>query len=125
MKIDAGKLIVNGVVYVPESDAGDGVKAATLDGLPYVLVRTYSAGAHVGYLKCRNGREVTLLKSRRLWCWDGAASLSQIAMEGVKKPAGCKFAMEVNSIDLTEAIELIEVTEAARLNMAGVPVWKQ
>ena len=50
----------------------------------YVIVRTYSAGVHAGELVRRNGKEVLLQNSRRLWCWAGAASLSQLAMEGTK-----------------------------------------
>jgi hypothetical protein len=63
--------------------------------------------------------------ARRLWYWDGASSLSQLAMEGVKKPENCKFPCEVARIELTEAIEIIDCTEEAKQSIAGVPVWKQ
>jgi len=33
--------------------------------------------------------------------------------------------MEVNEILLTEAIEIIQTTEVARLNIQKVPIWKQ
>ena len=94
------------------------------NGLPYVLIRTYSAGVHVGYLAERNGKEVKLVNSRRLWYWDGAASLSQLALEGVRKPSNCKFSVELPQIELTEAIEIIQVTKEAQENIAKVPVWK-
>ena len=90
----------------------------------YVLVRTYSAGVHVGYLEEKNGKEVKLSSSRRLWYWDGAATLSQIAIEGVKKPLNCKFSVVLPSIELTEAIEIIPMTDEARQNVEAVPVWK-
>jgi len=45
--------------------------------LKYVLVRTQSAGVFAGELESRNGQEVVLLNARRIWYWDGAASLSQ------------------------------------------------
>jgi len=51
----------------------------------YVIVRTYSAGVFAGTLVSREGREVTLADARRIWYWDGAASLSQLAMEGTKE----------------------------------------
>ena len=65
---------INGVKYVPK----DSIKKMANDskGLPYVLVRTYSAGVHAGYLSERKGKEVKLIKARRIWYWDGAASLS-------------------------------------------------
>lgn len=91
--------------------------------LPYVIVRTYSAGVFAGYLKSRKGKEGVILKARRLWHWKGAASLSQLAMEGVKCPSECKFPCEVDSITLTEIIEILDVTPEAKKCIASVPVW--
>ena len=91
----------------------------------YVIVRTYSAGVFAGTLEKKEGREVTLSKARRLWYWDGAASLSQLAMEGVKKPKTCKFPMEVDLVHLLEAVEILSVTDKAKESIASVPVWKE
>ena len=91
----------------------------------YVIVRTYSAGVFAGWLESREGKEVVMSNARRLWYWDGAASLSQLAMEGVKRPENCKFPCEVARIELTEAIEIIDCTEEAKQSIAGVPVWKK
>ena len=90
----------------------------------YVLVRTYSAGVFTGYLKSRKGKEVELEKARRIWYWDGAASLSQLAMEGTSKPENCKFPCEVDSIILTEAIEIINMTEKAKKSIEEVKEWR-
>ncbi len=89
----------------------------------YVIVRTYSAGVHAGELVERKGKEVYLKNSRRLWYWDGAASLSQLAMEGVSKPENCKFPCEVSEIYLTEAVEVIPCTEKAMNSIKGVKIW--
>lgn len=113
---------IDGVNYVKESDIKQ--TAEKLDGMKYVIIRTQNAGVFAGYLKERNGEEVTLKKARRLWYWSGAASLSQIAMEGTKKVSDCKFAMEVDSIDLTQVIEVIDATQEAQDSINSVPVWK-
>ena len=89
----------------------------------YVIVRTYSAGVFAGVLESRVGKEVVLRQARRLWYWDGAASLSQLAMEGVKAPQNCKFPVAVDRIALTEAIEIINATEVARKSIEKVKVW--
>ena len=91
---------------------------------PYVIVRTYSAGVFAGYLRSREGTEVVLREARRLWYWDGAASLSQLAVEGVSKPKTCKFPTPVQKITLTEAIEILEVSPEAQASIASVPVWR-
>ena len=90
----------------------------------YVIVRTYSAGAFAGQLESRKGKEVVLTKARRLWYWAGAASLSQLATDGTNKPRECKFPCEVSRVELTEAIEILDVTSKAMASIAEVPVWK-
>ena len=88
------------------------------------MVRTYSAGVFLGTLKERAGKEVTLTDARRMWYWDGAASLSQLATTGTSKPDKCRFPAPVNEVLLTEAIEIIPATEAAIASIAAVHEWK-
>lgn len=90
----------------------------------YCIVRTQSAGVHAGTVIKREGKEVTLQNARRLWYWDGAASLSQLSQEGVSKPQNCKFPCEVPEIILTEAIEIIPCTDKARESIAKVKIWQ-
>ena len=90
---------------------------------PYVIVRTTSAGVFAGTLESRDGRECILTNARRLWYWQGAASLSQLAMTGTSKPTGCKFPPEVSRVTLTEAIEILDVTDVARASIAEVKPW--
>ena len=89
----------------------------------YVIVRTYSAGVFAGEIVSRNGQEVVLENARRLWYWQGAASLSQLAVDGTSAPQGCKFPCEVPRVELLEAIEILDVTEKARKSISEVPIW--
>jgi hypothetical protein len=91
----------------------------------YVIVKTYSAGVFAGNLVSVKGKEVVLNDARRIWYWDGASSLSQLAMEGTKKPEDCKFPMAVKEITLTEAIEIIPCTKEAEKSIKGVKIWQQ
>lgn len=85
--------------------------------LPAVIVRTYSAGVHFGYLVSRRGKEVKLTKSRRIWRWFGAWTLSEIAASGLDQSKS-KVAAPVDIV-LTEAIEIIHCSPAAALNIEG------
>jgi hypothetical protein len=116
---------INGIKYIPKDSVKTERPAKSMKGKKYVIARTYSAGVFAGYLDKRNGKEATILNARRLWYWKGASSLSQLAMEGVKFPNECKFPCEVSKIELTEVIEILDVTEKARLSIAGVAIWKQ
>lgn len=89
----------------------------------YVIVRTYSAGVFAGYLKSKKDQNVVLSDARRLWYWKGAASLSQLAVDGVKYPSECKFPAPVSNIELTQAIEILDVTRQAKKIIESVPVW--
>jgi len=120
-KVKVDELVIDGVTYVPK-----GLSAEKLEGMPYVMIRTYSAGVHCGYLKSREGKEVELLDSIRIWKWDGAASISQLAMEGTNAPDGCKFGVPITtSLLLTESIEVIEMTETAKQSIQNVSSWKR
>lgn len=90
----------------------------------YVIVRGDRSGVFAGTLAAQDGRTVELHDCRRLWYWDGAASISQIAAEGVKYPKECKFTMKVQEIVILDAIEIIPATEKAEAIIKAVPVWK-
>lgn len=100
-------------------------KKKTEKKLKYVIVRTYSAGVFAGFLESKKGQEVVMRQARRLWYWDGAASLSQLAVDGVSRPQNCKFPVAVDRIELTQAIEILDVTPGAQKCIEQVPVWKQ
>ena len=110
---------INGEIYVKKSNL------STIQLSDYVIVRTYSAGVFAGYIESKNGAEVVMTKARRLWYWDGASSLSQLAMEGVKKPENCKFPCEVDRVELFNVIEILNVTDEAKQNIANVKIWEQ
>ena len=115
-----GEMTLNGVTYVPK---GSVVAPATkVDGMEFVIIRTFSAGVHVGYLESREGKEVVLRNSRRIWKWAGANELCQVALIGVDK-VNSKISATVDRIVLTEAIEIINCTGAARDNICEVPEW--
>jgi len=95
-------------------------------GMSYCIVRTYSAGVFAGTFDRKvKGREGTVYNVRRIFYWDGAASLSQLANDGVNKPENCKFAQEVSEIDLKEIIEVLPCTKKARENIQSVKVWEK
>jgi len=113
------KLVIDGVTYVPENTL-----APELDGMKYCIVRTYSAGVFAGYVARREGQEVDILQARRLWYWEGAASLSQLAMSGTSKPNKCKFPEAMAKVTVTQVIEIIECSSVAMTSIQDVTIWK-
>lgn len=123
MDTEIKTITINGKEYVERGSAPQAAEV-NAEGLEYKIVRTYSAGVFAGYIEDRDGKEVTLINARRLWHWSGAASLSQLAQSGTSKPGDCKFPEEVSRVVLTEAIEILDVTEQAKKSIDAVKVWK-
>jgi hypothetical protein len=83
--------------------------------LPYVVVRTYSAGVHVGELVSREGKEVTLANARRIWSWTGANTLHEIAKHGVGDMS--KVSETLGTVLVTEAIEVLYAEPEGEANL--------
>ena len=89
-----------------------------------VIIRANGAGAFFGTLKEKNGNEVVMNNVRRLWYWDGAASISQIAAEGVTRPSNCKFTVTVNEIIITDDDVLLRVEQMDKNRIEKIYIKK-
>ena len=74
------------------------------------IIRTYSAGVHIGDVVYANEMEVKLENALRLWKWEGGGlSLSSVANNGIK---GGRL-NKTGEVYLTNAIEFIPTTPEA------------
>ena len=91
----------------------------------FYIVRTYSAGVFAGNIASRSddGKRIVMNNAIRLWYWNGAFTLSALAQVGTSKPKECKFAMPVDEIELTEAIEIIKCTSQAEQSIKEARIW--
>lgn len=110
MNLQAETMPLNGVEYVRK----DSIQTISETG-PEVIVRTYSAGVHIGTIKERTGQEVVLSNARRLWKWDGAFTLNAVATAGVKRNDS-RISVPVPEITLLHAIEIIPVAVGVDLS---------
>ena len=124
-KDNAKSIIIDGIKYIPESERTQLAQAQTLKGLKYCIVRSNGSGVWAGYVKSRDGSEAIILKARRIWYWDGAASLSTLAVHGTSKPENCKFPCEVEEVTILNVLEIIPCTEEAQASITSVVIWQQ
>lgn len=89
-----------------------------------VIVRTEKAGVFYGVVTEFENNTAEIRNCRRIWYWDGAASLSELAETGPKKPRNCKFSVTVGSIVVMGVKEVIPCTDAASKAIEEVPVWR-
>ena len=82
----------------------------------YCVVRTFSAGVHIGVVKevypALQGSDVLFESARRLWKWEGAFTLSEVANNGVKSTS--RIAEEVVGYMVTGANEFLPVSAKAK-----------
>jgi hypothetical protein len=114
------EIIVNGVTYVPKQQA-------ELSNIK--MVRSYGAGVFFGEVIKETYESgvliVEMVNARRVWYWDGSASLSQLATEGTSAPENCKFPCEVPHVKLVNVIEILTITDKALKSLKAVKVWQK
>lgn len=79
----------------------------------HCVVRTYSAGVHIGTVASIDGTAVVLTGARRLWKWGGAFTLSEVATVGIN-PAETRMAVAIDEMALTQVTEIIPTKACAR-----------
>ena len=90
----------------------------------YFIVRADRAGVFFGQIKERNENEVTMTNVRKLWYWDGACAVEELAVNGTKKPDKCKFTLIVPEMIIANPIQIIPCTDKAIESINGVGVWQ-
>ena len=88
-----------------------------------VIVRGSHSGVFFGTLVREDGQRVEMADVRNIWYWSGAATLLQLAAEGVKNPEQCRFSRPVKSLVILDAVEIIPCTDDAVNNVNAVEVW--
>jgi len=81
-----------------------------------VIVRTYSAGVHVGRLVSLKGTEVVLGDARRVWRWRGANTLHELSQRGADE-SWTRISEPVPTITLTQGVEVIECSDVGAKNL--------
>ena len=90
----------------------------------YVIIRTYSAGVHMGKLEAKTDTEVILSDTRRMRyfkCLDDGDSLSHIALSGIHPDS--KLTAALPSI-LLQWIEIIPIQPGALKTFMAQPYEK-
>lgn len=90
----------------------------------YYIVRTNHAGVFFGKIKERSHDEITMTDVRKLWYWDGAAAIEELAMNGSTKPYSCKFTVTVPEMIIADPIQIIACTDKAIKCIKGVEEWR-
>lgn len=96
-----------------------------MDGMigKYCVIRGRDSGVFAGTVKEIDGNRVLAADVRRIWYWDGAASISQLAVDGTVAPENCKFTVTVAELLILDVIEVIPCTDKAEQSIKAVKTW--
>ena len=96
------------------------------------IVRAKNAGVFFGTVKeveySTTGEFfiAKLVNVRRIWRWDGAATLSQLAVDGIaaRSRPNCQFTVLVSEMVIGGGTELIPCTDKAIKSIESIKPWK-
>lgn len=100
----------------------------TIQNSEFSIVRCDRSGVFFGkieFLDHPSGKKAIIRDVRNLHYWDGAASVLQLGLEGVKAPESCRFTLVVPEIIVTDVIQVVPCTKEAEKSLANVAVWKR
>ena len=93
----------------------------------FYIIRADRAGVFMGKISFIEGSTIGINALRRIYYWNGALDVSQLAKKGVSKPNSCKFSEQLDTTDLSIVTNLIEfhpMTDLAVKSLNSVPTWK-
>lgn len=91
----------------------------------YYIVRADRAGVFFGKIKSKDKDSVVMTEVRKIFYWNGAAAVEQIAVEGVSKPDDCKLTILVEEMEIMSPIQIIPCTEKSILSLQAIKEWKR
>ena len=93
----------------------------------FVIVRGRDSGVHAGVLAIldRATKSAVLTDARRIWYWNGAATLSELAVYGASKPADCRFGAKVERQEIIgDVCEVIVCQLEGEAMIRNQPEWR-
>ena len=90
----------------------------------FYIVRANEAGVFFGKIESRTEHEVVMTDVRKIFYWDGACAVEELALNGTKKPGNCKFTVVIPQMIITNPIQIIPCTDEATDILSRVTVWK-
>lgn len=94
----------------------------------WYIIRAEKAGVFLAKIEHKDGSTILCNSLRRLYYWEGALDVTQIAANGVSRPASCKFSVQLGVDDKSVIENLIEAHPASEIavkSIQSVSEWKK
>ena len=77
-----------------------------------VILRCNASGVFLADLADKQGQQVFARNAYRIFCWEGAFTLSEVSQTGIS--AGSRVSQPMPQIEISDCIEVIPVTDRAK-----------
>ena len=91
----------------------------------HVIVRAEGAGVFFGILVTKQANEVELKDVRKIYYWEGACAVEELALNGVVSPNNCKFTVVLSQIIVNNYLQIIPCSPKAIKILTEVFEWKK
>lgn len=91
----------------------------------YFIVRCDRAGVFFGNIKEKSKDSVIMTNVQKIWYWDGACAVEQLALTGPMKPKSCKLTVIIDEMEVFSPNQVIECTNESITTLKGISIWKQ
>ena len=90
----------------------------------FYIVRADRAGVFFGKVKSKDANSVIMTEVRKIFYWEGASAVEQIATDGVSKPNDCKLTVIVDEMEIFTPIQIIPCSKKSILSLQAIREWK-
>lgn len=90
----------------------------------FYIVRAAEAGVFFGKVESRTDREITMTDVRKIFYWEGACAVEELAVHGTVSPNKCKLTVIVPRMIIANPIQIIPCTDRATDVLSRIRVWK-
>ena len=90
----------------------------------FYIVRAAEAGVFFGKVESRTDREITMTDVRKIFYWEGACAVEELAVHGTASPNKCKLTVIVPRMIIVNPIQIIPCTDRATDILSRIRVWK-
>lgn len=88
------------------------------------IVRGNNSGVfYATVVKIEDKTVVEMQDVRRVYYWDGANTISDLAVQGSKTSYNCKITVPVEQVVITDCVEINVCTEKAINNLDSIKIW--
>lgn len=89
----------------------------------YYVVRTDRAGVFFGQIKSKEDNSITMTNVRKIFYWEGAAAVEQIALDGLDKNKS-KLTVTIDVMEIFAPIQIIPCSEKSTKILKNCKEWK-